>query len=83
MPVKTYIAIFDTTYETLRAEDFFREAGVTFRPVLKPRKIGSACRMALQFGEEGLPLAKAAVAKGNLALKAFYWKDGEQWQKLD
>lgn len=83
MPVRTLIAIFDTTYETLRAEDYFREEGVVFRPVLKPRKIGSACRMALQFGEEYLPSAKGAVAKGKLALKAFYWKDGEQWQKLD
>ncbi len=83
MPVGTLIAIFDTTYETLRAENYFREAGVVFRPVLKPRKIGSACRMALQFDEEYLPSAKAAVDKGNLALKAFYRKDGEQWQKLD
>lgn len=83
MPLATYIAIFETTYETLRAEDFFREAGVVFRPVLKPRKIGSACRMALQFGEEGLPSAKAAVTKGKLGLKAFYRKEGDQWQKLD
>ena len=83
MPVNTLIAIFETTYETLRAEDFFRDAGMAFRPVLKPRKIGSACRMALQFDEEYLASAKKAVDNGKLALKAFYRKDGERWQKLD
>ncbi len=83
MPVGTLIAIFDTTHETLRAEDYFRDAGVAFKPVLKPRKIGSACRMALQFEEKYLPSALAAVGKGKLALKAFYRKSGEQWQRLD
>ncbi len=77
------LAVFGTTYETLRAEDFFREHGIKFRPVLKPRKIGSACRMALQFSMDGIEAAKAAVRDGNLALDAFYRKDGDGWEKID
>ena len=77
------IAVFETTFETLRAEDFFRAGGVNFRPVLKPRKIGSACRMALQFSTGEMEGAKAAVKEGNLALLAFYRKENGNWVKID
>ena len=77
------IAVFLTTFETLRAEDFFNAEKVNFRPILKPRKIGSACRMALKFKEEELPLAKRAVEAGKLELTAFYRRDDVQWMKID
>lgn len=77
------IAVFLTTFETLRAEDFFNAEKVTFRPILKPRKIGSACRMALKFREGDLPLAKRAVKAGNLELIAFYRKEDVEWVKIE
>jgi hypothetical protein len=77
------IAVFLTTFETLRAEDFFQVEKVNFRPILKPRKIGSACRMALKFKESELPLAKRAVEAGKLELVAFYRREGVQWVKID
>jgi hypothetical protein len=77
------LAVFETTYETLRAEDFFRAQNVSFKPVLKPRGIGSACRMALRFPIEEFGKAVAAVSAGNLALKAFYRMDGESWVKIN
>jgi hypothetical protein len=73
------LAVFETTHETLRAEDFFRAQQITFRPVLKPRGIGAACRMALRFPREELEKAKKAVAEGSLALSAFYSHEGEAW----
>jgi hypothetical protein len=79
--MKKCIAVFDTTYETLRAEDFFRQENVRFRPILKPRKIGSACRMALQFSCGDIGPVKKAVRAGNLALKGFYEKEGEGWKE--
>ncbi|MBI5177652.1 MAG: DUF3343 domain-containing protein [Nitrospinae bacterium] len=75
------IAVFETTHETLRAEDFFRARDVKFRPVLKPRKIGSACRMALQFDCGEMEKALAAVGDGALSLMAFYRKDEDEWVK--
>lgn len=76
------VAVFETTHETLRAEDYFRARGVRFRPVLKPRGVGSACRMALQFAEDDLAAAHAACAVGGLALKGFYRKTGGGWELL-
>ena len=77
--MKKCIAVFDTTFETLRAEDFFKRQKIRFRPILKPRKIGSACRMALQFSCDDLDAAKNALSKSGLALKGFYEKEGELW----
>jgi len=77
------IAVFQTTFETLRAEDFFHAENVKFRPILKPRKIGSACRMALKFKEDDLNSAKKAVEAGRLELLAFYRNDDLQWVKID
>lgn len=73
------LAVFETTHETLRAEGFFRARQVVFRPVLKPRGIGSACRMALRFPREDLEKAKLAVKDGGLALVSFYGLDGTAW----
>ena len=75
------IAVFDTTFETLRAEDFFHKQKIKFRPILKPRKIGSACRMALQFSCDDIGAAKKAIAAGGLTLKSFYEKEGEGWKE--
>ena len=77
--MKKCIAVFDTTFETLRAEDFFRKQKIKFRPILKPRKIGSACRMALQFSCDDIGMAKKAIKSGGLTLKGFYEKKGEVW----
>ncbi len=79
--MKKCIAVFDTTFETLRAEDFFKRQKIRYRPILKPRKIGSACRMALQFSCDELAAAKKAVSKSGLSLKGFYEKEGEGWKE--
>jgi len=79
--MKKCIAVFDTTFETLRAEDFFKRQKIRFRPVLKPRKIGSACRMALQFSCDDLAAAKKAISGSGLTLKGFYEKEGTGWKK--
>jgi hypothetical protein len=76
------IAVFETTHETLRAEEFFRAQKMSFRPVLRPRGLGSSCRMALRFGEEELEKAKKAVAEGNLVLKSFHRFEGGAWVKI-
>ena len=67
----------------MRAEDFFHAEDVKFRPILKPRKIGSACRMALKFKEDDLDAAKKAVETGKLELLAFYRRDDLHWIKID
>jgi len=77
------LAVFNTTFETLRAEEFFRAEKVRFRPVLKPRKIGSACRMALKFREEDIPKAGKAVSGGNLELLGFYRQEEDGWVKME
>ena len=79
--MKKCLAVFDTTFETLRAEDFFKRQKIRFRPILKPRKIGSACRMALQFSCGELAAAKKAVSENGLSLKGFYEKQGEGWKE--
>ncbi|MBI3581282.1 MAG: DUF3343 domain-containing protein [Nitrospinae bacterium] len=76
------IAVFETTHETLRAEEFFRAQKVPFRPVLRPRGLGASCRMALRFAEEELEKARKAVAEGNLVLKSFHRFDGGAWVKI-
>ncbi|MDH5543902.1 MAG: DUF3343 domain-containing protein [Nitrospinota bacterium] len=76
------IAVFNTTYETLRAEDFFRAEKIKFKPILKPRKIGSACRMALKFSEKDIESAKRAVTAGNLELLSFYRHVNDTWVKF-
>ncbi len=81
--MKQCIAAFKTTYETLNAEDCFRDAGIKFRPILKPRKIGSSCRMVLRFDESLLPLAKKVVAKSKLEFAGFYRQEGEIWIKIE
>jgi len=76
------LAVFNTTFETLRAEEFFRAEKVRFRPVLKPRKIGSACRMALKFREEEISSAGKAVSGGKLELLGFYRLEKDGWIKM-
>ena len=78
--MKKCIAVFDTTFETLRAEDFFKRHKIKFRPILKPRKIGSACRMALQFSCGDLGAVKKALSGSGLTLKGFYEQEGDGWQ---
>jgi hypothetical protein len=73
------LAVFETTYETMRAEDFFRAREISFRPVLKPRGLGAACRMALRFPGAELEKAKKAVQDGQLALSSFYATEGDAW----
>lgn len=76
------IAVFETTHETLRAEDFFRAQNVSSRPVLRPRGLGSSCRMALLFDEEELEKAKKAVVEGSLVLKSFHRFESGAWVKI-
>lgn len=76
------LAVFETTHETLRAEDFFREQKISFRPVLKPRGLGAACRMALRFDEQDLEKARRAVSEGNLALSSLHRFEGGAWVRI-
>ncbi|GMT42508.1 MAG: hypothetical protein IEMM0002_0919 [bacterium] len=78
-----YIAVFDTAYETLRAEDFFRKEKIKFRPILKPRGIGSSCKMALQFSADDMEPVKRAVVIGNLALAGFFKEESGKWKKIE
>jgi hypothetical protein len=73
------LAVFETTHETLRAEDFFRAQKISFRPVLKPRGLGASCRMALRFKGEDLHKAIKAVADGGLAISSFHRLEGDAW----
>jgi len=81
--VKNCIAVFNTTFETYRAEEFFRNEKIRFRPILKPRKIGSACRMALRFAVSDIEAAKRAVRAGELDLKGFYVEAEDGWKPVE
>ena len=64
---ESFLAVFESTTETLKAERALREAGLKPRPVIKPRMLGGGCQMALKLPHGSL--AKVGDVSAELRLK--------------
>ncbi len=82
--IEKNIVLFISTHETLRAENFFQEEGINFKPVIKPRSITSECGMGLEFYSRDKEKVLKICMENNLVLTGIYFKkeDGS-WKMID
>lgn len=78
-----FLAVFESTTETLKAERALKEAGLKPRPVIKPRKLGGSCQMALKLPSSSLAKVKDTSAELRLKLVGFFVQDDDgEWVSL-
>ena len=66
------VAVFDTTHETLKAERFFRQKKIPFKPIVKPRGIESQCGMAERIERPDADRVISLSRENNLSLLGIY-----------
>jgi len=76
------IALFQSTYETLRGEEYLKKHQIPFRPVIKPRSISSECSMGLEFDAKFMKKVITLSEEENLYLSGIYSQHGEFWEKV-
>ena len=74
---ESFLAVFESTTETLKAERVLREAGLKPRPVIKPRGLGGSCQMALKLPSGSLTAVASASSRGRLKLTGFFVQDDD------
>lgn len=80
---ESFLAVFESTTETLKAERALKEAGLKPRSVIKPRKLGGSCQMALKLPTSSF--AKVGDVSAELRLKLvgfFVQNDDGEWVAL-
>lgn len=78
-----FIAVFESTTETLKAERALKEAGFQPRPIIKPRILGGSCQMALKFTSEISVKVQSAISEQQLRLVGYFFQDNSgQWVPL-
>lgn len=72
-----FLAVFESTTETLKAERALKEAGLKPRPVIKPRKLGGSCQMVLKLPFGSFEAVGKAVSERRLKLVGFFVQDDD------
>ncbi len=77
------LLVYQTNYETLRAESFLRDKMLRVKPVIKPTKIRSACGMALQVSLSVVKEVCLINEKEKLNFVGFFRREenSKQWKK--
>ena len=79
----SFLAVFESTTETLKAERALKEAGLKPRPVIKPRGLGGSCQMALKLPSGSLTAVGEVSAGQRLKLTGYFVQDdGGEWIAL-
>lgn len=79
---ESFLAVFESTTETLKAERALKEAGLKPRPVIKPRMLGGSCQMALKLPSGSLTAVKDVSAELRLKLVGVFVQGGGGWIPL-
>jgi hypothetical protein len=69
---ESFLAVFESTTETLKAERALKEAGLKPRPVMKPRTLGGGCQMALKLAYGSLESVGEVCARQRLKLTGYF-----------
>jgi hypothetical protein len=72
---ESFLAVFESTTETLKAERALKEAGLKPRPVIKPRMLGGSCQMALKLPYGSLTAVGEVCAELRLKLTGYFAQD--------
>ncbi|MBF0290649.1 MAG: DUF3343 domain-containing protein [Nitrospinae bacterium] len=79
----SFLAVFESTTETLKAERALKEAGLKPRPVIKPRKLAGSCQMALKLPSGSIAKVRDVSAELRLKLIGFFVQgDDGEWVAL-
>ena len=79
----SFLAVFESTTETLKAERALKEARLKPRPVIKPRGLGGSCQMALKLPSGSLTAVKDVSVELRLKLVGvFVQGDDGEWVAL-
>jgi len=83
MTIVKAIAVFNSNHDTLKAESLFKVSQISVRPIIKPRKIGSNCALALEFpyahSEKVLEIGQA----NRLSLIGIFQNKKGIWKKAE
>jgi hypothetical protein len=80
---ESFLAVFESTTETLKAERALKEAGLKPRPVMKPRTLGGSCQMALKLPSGSLTVVMDVSAELQLKLTGYFVQgDDGEWTAL-
>ncbi len=78
------LAVYQTNFETLRAESFMRDKMIAVKPVIKPTRIRSACGMALQISLKDKEDVMKIHKEEQLDFVGFFQRteNEKEWKKL-
>lgn len=72
---ESFLVVFESTTETLKAERALKEAGLKPRPVIKPRKLAGSCQMAIKLPTGSIAKVRDVSAELRLKLIGFFVQD--------
>jgi len=81
MTISKAIAAFNSNHDTLKAESIFKKNQISVRPIIKPRKIGSNCALALEFPDAHSQKVLEICKANRLSLVGIFQKKKEGWDK--
>ena len=76
------MVVFPTTHLTLKAEKALDKEGLSYRTVLKPRKISSDCGLALRIDEADVQKCRDALHLDSLTPAGFYRESINGWERF-
>ena len=76
------LAVFPTTHLTLTAEKAFRGGGLTFRTIMKPRRISSDCGLAIRLDASQLDRARDVVRRSGCLPASFFRSEQDGWEPV-
>lgn len=74
------MVVFPTTHMTLKAERILERFHLSYRTVLKPRKISSECGLAIRVDNADVRPCRDALLSDNLAPFRFYRESTRGWE---
>ena len=81
MTISKAIAVFNSNHDTLKAESLFKKSQIPVRPIIKPRKIGSNCALALEFPDAHSQKVFEICKANRLSLVGIFQKKKGGWDK--
>ncbi len=77
-----YILTFGSTHNVLKAERVLKDANLEFRLMPAPKDLSRYCDLVIAVNGAVLDRAKGALARGDVAPKDVYRKEGSEYVKV-
>lgn len=77
------VIVFPTTHLTLSAEKSLDNAVITYKTIMKPRRISSDCGLAIRIPASSLDASREALVSDGFVPARFFQETDGQWELVE